>query len=63
VSAVLPTALLPVAGVMALVMVWPRLQKQPSNGRLFAEAVGMTLVAIALVWTAWVVLWLVEQRW
>jgi hypothetical protein len=24
---------------------------------------GMTLVAVALVWAAWVLLWWVEQRW
>jgi hypothetical protein len=63
VSAVLPTALLPVAGVLALVLIWPRLRLQSSNGRLFAEAFGLALVAIALIWAAWVLLWLVERRW
>jgi hypothetical protein len=32
-SAVLPTALLPIAGLLALVIVWPRLSEQRSNGR------------------------------
>lgn len=62
-SAFLPTAMFPVAGVLALVLVWPRLRAQPSNGRLIAEAFGMGLVALAIVWTGWVVLWLIEQRW
>jgi ammonia channel protein AmtB len=57
VSWVLPAELLPVAGLMALVLVWPRLHSQPSNGQLFAEAFGMALVAIALVWAGWVLLW------
>jgi hypothetical protein len=62
-TALLPPALLPVAGVLALVLAWPRLRAQPATGRLVAEAFGLTLVALALVWAAWVVVWLVEQRW
>jgi drug/metabolite transporter superfamily protein YnfA len=58
----LPTALLPVASALALLLVWPRLRTQPSNGRLFAEAFGLALVAIAVVWSAWVGLWLMEQH-
>jgi hypothetical protein len=63
VSALLPIILLPISGLLALVVVWPRLREQHSNGRLVAEAVGTTLVTIALVWAAWVLLWWIEQRW
>jgi hypothetical protein len=63
VSVSLPTELLIVAGVLALILVWPRLKAQPSNVRLIAEALGKTLVKIAIVWAAWIGLYLVEQRW
>jgi hypothetical protein len=56
-SAMLPGALLPVTGVRALVLVWPRLRTQPSNGRLFAEAFGTALVSICIVWAARVLHW------
>jgi hypothetical protein len=55
-AARLPVELLPVAGAFAL-LCWPRGRTQPTHGRLFAEAFGMTLVAVALVWAAWVALW------
>jgi hypothetical protein len=59
----LPTAMLPVDGLLALVLVWPRLRAQPSSGRLVAEAFGVALVSTGLVWAAWVLLWVIEQRW
>jgi hypothetical protein len=62
-SAMTPPALLPVAGVLAFVLAWPRLRTQPSNSRLVAESFGMALVAIGIAWAAWVRLWMVEQRW
>jgi hypothetical protein len=55
--------LLPVASVLALVLAWTRLRAQPANGRLFAETFGLARVALALVWAAWLLLWLIEQRW
>jgi hypothetical protein len=62
-SVFLLAAMLPIAGLLALVIAWPRLSEQRGNGRLSLEAFGTALVGIALVWAAWVVLWLVEQRW
>lgn len=61
-SWLLPTLLLPIAGVLALALVWPRMG-QPSTTRLIAEAFAITLGAVGIVWAAWVALWLVEQRW
>jgi hypothetical protein len=63
VSAMLPIFLLPIAGVLALVLVWPRVRTPISLPRLFLEAVGMVLLAVGILWAAWVVLWFVEQRW
>ena len=51
------------AGVVAL---WPLaavVRRPTSAPRLIAEAFGTTLVVIALVWSAGIVLWLREQRW
>ena len=62
-SATLPAELRPVAGLLALALSWPRLRTQPANGRLVAEAFGIALVSISLVWAAWVLLWWMEQRW
>jgi hypothetical protein len=62
-SPMLPPVLLPIAGLLALVIVWPRLHEQPSNSRLFLKALGVGLSTIALIWAAWVLLWWIEQRW
>jgi hypothetical protein len=62
-SAMLPPEMLPFTGLLTIALVWPRLRAQPSPRRLVAEALGLAFVAIALVWSAWVLLWLVEQRW
>jgi len=62
-SWLMPTPLLPLAAVLAFVLVWPRLRAQPSTPRLAAEAFGLTLVAIGILWAGWVALWLIEQRW
>ena len=55
-SVMLPTEMLPIAGPLVLPLVWPRFQTQPSNDRFVAEALGMTLAAVAIVRTAWFVL-------
>jgi hypothetical protein len=34
-----------------------------STLRLVAEALVTTIAAIALVWLAWVALWLIEHHW
>jgi hypothetical protein len=59
----LPTALPPVAGLLAFVLSWPRLRVRATAARLLSEVVLLTLASIALVWLGWVVLWWIEQRW
>jgi hypothetical protein len=34
-----------------------------STPRLAVEAFAVTLLVAAAVWAAWVLLWLIEQRW
>ena len=43
---------------LAAVVRWPT-----SSRRLLTEAPGTILAIIALVWVAWIALWLLEQRW
>jgi hypothetical protein len=62
-SWLLPTPLLLFAGVVALLPVAALVRRPTSAPRLVAEAFVTTLAVIALVWGAWVALWLVEQRW
>jgi hypothetical protein len=38
-------------------------RRPTSAPRLMAEAFVTALAVIALVWLAWVALWLIEQRW
>jgi hypothetical protein len=38
-------------------------RRPTSRPRLFAEALGITLAVIGIVWAAWFALWLIEQRW
>jgi hypothetical protein len=62
-SWLLPTPLLLFAGIGAL---WPQatLVCRPTSApRLLVEAFATTQIVIALVWLAWVALWLIEQRW
>jgi hypothetical protein len=42
---------------------WWRSRRPTSAPPLVAEAFVTTLAVIALVWLAWVALWLIEQRW
>ena len=59
----LPTTLLPFAGVVALLPLAALVRRPTSAPRLVAEAFVTTLAVTALVWLAWVALWLIEQRW
>lgn len=43
----MPAELVPLAGVFALVVAWPRLSKPPSHARLLAEVVMIALGTIA----------------
>jgi hypothetical protein len=47
---VLPTELLPIAGLLALVGSWPRVRTSLSSGRLFGQVFAITLPIIGLVW-------------
>jgi hypothetical protein len=38
-------------------------RRPTSPPRLVVEAFAVTVAMIALVWLAWVALWLLEQRW
>jgi hypothetical protein len=58
----LPTPLLTVAGVVTLLSHALLQRRQVSLPRFVAEVLTITLGVIALVWLAWVVLWLLEQR-
>jgi hypothetical protein len=58
-----PTELLPVAGLLALVIAWPRLRAPTSSRRLFAEIFGVTIGAMALAAAFWAFYWYLEQRW
>jgi hypothetical protein len=55
--------LLPFAGVVALLPLAALVRRPTSAPRLVAEAFVAALAVIALVWLAWVALWLIEQRW
>lgn len=62
-SCLLPAPLLLVAGAAALFLV-PQLVRRPvSVARLAIEVFGIPAAAVALVWLAWLVLWMIEQRW
>jgi hypothetical protein len=51
-------------GVKVAVMLLAALVRRPTSPpRLVAEAFVTALTVIALVWLAWVALWLIEQRW
>ena len=52
-----------VAAVVALLPLAALVRRPTSAPRLVAEAFVTTLAVIALVWLAWVALWLLEQRW
>jgi hypothetical protein len=62
-SWLLPPPLLLFAGGVVL---WPLaavVHRPTSRPRLMVEAFATTLAVIALVWAAWIALWLLEQRW
>ena len=62
-SWILPTPLLRFAGVVALLPLAALVSRPTSTSWLVAEAFVTALAVIALVWLAWVALWLIEQRW
>jgi hypothetical protein len=61
-SWLLPPPLL-FAGVVALLPLAAVVRRPTSAPRLLPQAFVTALAVIALVWLAWVALWLIEQRW
>jgi hypothetical protein len=59
----LPTPLLLLAGVVALLPLTALVRRPTSAPWLVVEAFVVTIAVIAPVWLAWVALWLIEQRW
>jgi hypothetical protein len=61
-SWVLPLPLLLLAGAVALLPLVALVRRLTSAPRLVVGALVATLAVIALVWAAWLLLWLIEQR-
>jgi hypothetical protein len=59
----LPTPVLLVAGVVALVLLASLLHQPVSLPRLAAETVAITLGEIVAFLFGWVLLWLIEHHW
>ncbi len=62
-SLLLPPQLLPVAGALALVIIWPRLDRQTTAPRLLVETLAITAAMILVTAALWAALWWVEQGW
>jgi hypothetical protein len=62
-SWLMPTELLPIAGMLALILAWPRLHAPTSSRRLFAVVSAICVGTIAACSGLWALYWLVEQRW
>ena len=60
---VLPGELMPIAGVLALVLAWPRLRTSTSPTRLAIEILVITRVVVAGFAGARALYWWIEQRW
>ena len=59
----MPIELLPIAGMLALVIAWPRLHAPTSSQRLFAEVFAIGVGTIAACSDLWTHYWRAEQRW
>jgi hypothetical protein len=59
----MPAQLVPLAGVFALVVAWPRLSRPTSHARLVLEVLRIALGTIAAWSLAWALYWWIEQRW
>jgi hypothetical protein len=56
-SRVLPTGLLPITGLLALVLAWPRPRLFGSGAVIVGQVVAITVACIRLVWLGWITLW------
>ena len=59
----MPTGLLPIAGMLALGIAWPRRHAPTSSPRLFAEVFAFGIGTIAACAGVWARSWLAEPRW
>jgi hypothetical protein len=59
----IPVQFLPFAGLIALVVAWPRISKPTSHARLFVDVLIIGVGTAAACATAWAVYWWIEQRW
>lgn len=59
----LPPAMLPIAGFVALVVAWPRLRNPTSAPRQVAETFLIGCLTTAACAAAWALYWWIEQRW
>jgi len=59
----MPVQLLPFAGLLALVVAWPRISKPTSHARLFAEVLIISVGTAAACMAACAFYWWIEQRW
>jgi hypothetical protein len=58
----LPTPLLLFAGVVALLSLRVLVRRPTPAPRLVAEDFTVTISVIAVVWSGWLLLWLIEHR-
>ena len=59
----MPVQLLPFAGLVALVVAWPRVSKPTSQVRLLIEELNIGVGTSAACGAAWVLSWWIEHRW
>ena len=59
----MPVQFLPFAGLLALVVAWPRISKPTSHVRLFGEVLIIGVGTVAVYMAAWAAYWWIEQRW
>jgi hypothetical protein len=59
----MPVHLVPFAGLLALVVAWPRISRPTSHARLFFEVLIIGLATSAACGAAWAAYWWIEQRW
>jgi hypothetical protein len=59
----MPVQLLSFAGLLALVVAWPRLSKPTPHVRLFVEVRIIGVGTCAVCMAVWAACWWIEERW
>ena len=59
----MPADLVPLAGLLALVVAWPRIAQPTSAARLFGDVLLIGMGTSAAWAAAWAVYWWIEHRW